>query len=100
MDFVLTQDGTPQIALPPVVDLAYAPTLKTTLVAALDRQSGLDIDAGAVQRITTPCLQILAAAAKSFEKCGARLTISKKSAGFCEAASVLGVLWVFGGKGE
>ena len=101
MDFVLTQSGTPQIALPPVADLGYAATLKATLVEALDLRTGLDVDAGEVQRITAPCLQILVAAAKSFgEAGGPPLTFSKASPEFWEAAKLLAIAGVLGAKGE
>lgn len=101
MNFVRTPSGKPQMALPPIVDLACASDLKAMLVEALDSRTGLDIDASGVQRITAPCLQILAAAAQSFgEAGGPPLVFSKASAAFWDAALILAIDLVLGAKGE
>lgn len=49
------------ITLDPVLDLTGAASLKQTLLEAGQAR----IDASAVQRVTTPCLQILLAAVKA-----------------------------------
>lgn len=73
--------------LAPVLDLTAAADLKQAL---LEAGSGATIDASAVQRITSPCLQILAAAVQG----GARM--APASAALVETAAVLGLLGVLG----
>jgi anti-anti-sigma regulatory factor len=101
MDFVLTEDGVPQLTLPPVADLTCTGTLQAVLVEAQRLGTGIDIDAGDVQRITTPCLQLLVAAAKSFETTGGPpLVFSKMSEAFSDAATTLAIDCVLRVKGE
>lgn len=59
-----------KLVLPAVLDLTGAAELKRAIADALEQGHGMDIDAGEVRRITTPCLQILAAAASGFAKAG------------------------------
>jgi len=80
------------VVLPAVADLTEAAPLKSRLEQALASGSGLTVDASAVQRISSPCLQILVAGAVSFTKeGGAPLMIADPSEAFCETASVLGL---------
>lgn len=80
----------PHIKLPPMADLIYAAELKPALIEALDTQRSLTIDAGDVQNITSPCLQILAAAVKSFsEQGGLSLSITRPSPAFLGAVKTL-----------
>jgi anti-anti-sigma regulatory factor len=60
----------PALKLPPVLDTAAAGELKRELLEALGSGGCINVDASAVQRITTPCLQIMAAAAKSAAQSG------------------------------
>ncbi len=91
---------TPCIVLPPIVDLAYAAQLKAILIEALELGQGVDIDAGDVQRVTTPCLQILVAAAVSFANAqNPPLIFSKVSGAFFDTAATLAVGSVLGLKG-
>lgn len=53
------------IELPPVLDRAAAGALRQGLLEAVAAGGCINVDASAVQRITTPCLQVLAAASKS-----------------------------------
>ena len=94
MTLSLTANGVPGLLLPPIVDLAYASQLKAVLVEALDLGKGLVVDAGEVQRISTPCLQVLAAAAKSFALAGEAslaLVISEASEAFSDAVTTLAI---------
>lgn len=54
-----------KLTLSPVLDIAAASELKQELLNAVASGGCINVDASAVQRITTPCLQVLAAAAKS-----------------------------------
>jgi len=82
----------PHFRLPPIADLIYAAELKPALAEALDTHRSLEIDAGEVQNITSPCLQILVAAVKSFaERDGFSLTIVRPSPAFQEAVNTLAI---------
>jgi anti-anti-sigma regulatory factor len=55
------------IHLPPLLDLAAAEPLRRALAAAI-ADGGIALDGAAVERVATPCLQILAAAAAACAK--------------------------------
>jgi anti-anti-sigma regulatory factor len=59
------QDGPAEFLLPAVLDLTAADALKQNLLGVLTGGGAITIDAGAVQRITSPAFQIFAAAAKT-----------------------------------
>jgi anti-anti-sigma regulatory factor len=50
------------LVLAPVLDLTAAPALKHDLLEAFAGGDAVTIDAGQVQRIASPCLQLLVAA--------------------------------------
>lgn len=100
MELATTNEDARQIVLPPVLDLTSAAALKQELEDALGKGCGIFIDASAVQRATSPCLQILVAAAKSFgEANGAPMRFVATSAEFRDIVSILGIESVFGFKG-
>jgi anti-anti-sigma regulatory factor len=79
-----------QLALPDTLDLTAVPTLKLDLQSALALADGLEIDATGVQRITSPCLQVLVSAARSFAQAGGPgMRFSGVSQTFSEAATHL-----------
>jgi anti-anti-sigma regulatory factor len=81
------------VTLPAVADLTEAGPLKERLEKALATGSGLTVDASAVQRVSSPCLQVLVAGVSAFAKAGgAALKISNPSEAFRETASVLGLM--------
>src|ERR1700749_352240 len=83
-------NGMPYLVLPAVVDLTTAPELKLNLQQALILAEGLEIDAGNVQRITSPCLQMLVSAARGFAEAGGpALRFSKTSEAFLETVATL-----------
>jgi anti-anti-sigma regulatory factor len=85
------------ITLPAVADLTEAGALKQRLEQALASGTGLTVDASAVQRISSPCLQVLVAGVTSFTKAGGEaLTISNPSEAVRETASVLGLMNALG----
>jgi anti-anti-sigma regulatory factor len=77
--------GEAPLILPPVLDLTAAEPLCSQLRAALDAGPVL-LDAGAVERIATPCLQVLAAAAASARAQG--LGFRLRDAGGVVAAAI------------
>lgn len=85
------------VPLPAVADLVEAGPLKARLEQALAAGSGITIDASAVQRISSPCLQVLVAGASSFAKAGGpSLVIGTPSEAFRETVSVLGLIEALG----
>jgi len=80
------------LQLPAVADLTFAATLKDMSERALSAGTGLVVDASGVQRISSPCLQILASAATAFTKAGGPvLVFSDPSTDFLETVSMLGL---------
>ena len=87
------EGGSDSIALLAVADLTQAGPLKARLEQALATGTGMTVDASAVQRISSPCLQVLVAGVRTFAKAGgAALVIANPSEEFRETASVLGLL--------
>jgi anti-anti-sigma regulatory factor len=100
MSLELTSQGAAQVRLPRVADLTYAANLKALILEALDKGQDLEIDASEVHSITSPCLQILVAAAKSFREVpGISLGFSQPSAAFSLAATTLAIGDVLGLQG-
>ena len=80
------------VALPAVVDLPHASILKAQLERGLAGGCGITIDGSAVQRISSPCLQVLVAGVKTFvEAAGPPMTIVNPSAALLETVSTLGL---------
>ncbi|HXZ67698.1 MAG TPA: STAS domain-containing protein [Alphaproteobacteria bacterium] len=90
------------VSLPPIANLTAAADLKQSLVDALDSGKGVEIDASAVQNITSPCWQILVAAAKSFGEAATAMPfkVTKPSPAFVEAAGILGITQILDLKDE
>lgn len=57
------QDDAGGLALAPVLDMRQAALLREALLAALAEGTPICLDGGAVERLTTPCAQVLLAAA-------------------------------------
>jgi anti-anti-sigma regulatory factor len=80
------------LTLSAVSDLVQAGSLKASIEHGLGAGRGLRIDASSVQRISSPCLQVLIAGVAAFAtKGGPSLMIENPSAPFLEAATVLGL---------
>ncbi|MDE2184131.1 MAG: STAS domain-containing protein [Alphaproteobacteria bacterium] len=89
-DCNLEADGV--LALPAVADSLYAGPLKEELVRRLASNAPIDVDASAVQRIATTCLQVLLAANRRPAAAETNiLSISGASAAFEEAVTLLGL---------
>lgn len=81
-----------RLSLPAVVDLLQAGAIKAQLERALANGGGVTVDASAVQRISSPCLQVLVAGANAFAKAGGpSMTIASPSPAFLETVSTLGL---------
>ena len=85
------------LRLPCVADLTFAATLKSSLEKALVAGAGFSVDASEVRQITSPCLQVLAAAVKAFNEAGGpSLAFSEPSSNFLETVSMLGLASALG----
>lgn len=76
------------LTLPAVLDFAAAERLQTSLIEKVNAAQSLRLDASAVETLTTPCIQLLLAAAKSHH-----VTIDNASPAFTGAFSDLGLNW-------
>ena len=82
-----------QVTLPAVADLTSARPLKEQLMQFFTAGASVTIDASEVQRLSSPCLQVLVAGKQSFAKAGgASLVITNPSDAFRETVSVLGLM--------
>ena len=88
------------IAIPAILDAGAAAALLQTLNEALGAAEGVSIQAGAVQRVTTPGLQVLAAAAKSFSEKGVAFAYADPAQPLTDAAETLGLSRALGLVGD
>jgi len=81
-----------KLSLPAVMDLLQAGALKAQIQQGLASRTGMTIDGSAVQRISSPCLQVLVAGAAAFAKAGGpSMTIANPSAALLETVTLLGL---------
>lgn len=80
-----------RVGLGPVLDTRAAAAMRDGLLKAIARGKPVMIDAGQVERLSTPCVQVLLAAGKTAEAAGGRLTLTQASDGFVAAFSDLGL---------
>ena len=76
-----------RLRLPIALDLAAAGSLLETVLGHLDAQPRLLVDASEVETLTLPCVQVLLAARRSFE----RMSIERPSTAFRSALEDLGL---------
>lgn len=88
------------VVIPAILDAVAAAALLQTLNEALGAAEGVHIDAGDVQRVTTPGLQVLAAAARSFSEKGLAFGYANPAPPLAEAAETLGLSRALGLEGE
>lgn len=91
-DIVLNKKSkTATIALPEILDLSAAEPLKAALAEAVDAGKPLTLDAGAVARLSTPCLQVLIAAERAMKAADVPFTLANPSDAFVDTFNDLGV---------
>jgi len=86
----ITEPGGPEIVLPQILDFAQAQVLRDTLIG-LPGTAALVLDASAVERMSTPCAQVLLAAGRTAESTGTSLKILNASEVFTSALAELGL---------
>jgi len=80
-----------RITLGPVLDIRAAGPLRDGLQKALKRGKPIVLDAAQVDRLSTPCIQVLLAAGKSVEAAAGRIVLTDASDAFVAAFSDLGL---------
>lgn len=83
-------DGS-QITLPSVLDLRAAEPLKTVFEEAIAGGRPLTVDAEAVDRLSTPCIQVLIAAEAGMKATKQPFKLAKPSDAFIENFNDLGI---------
>ena len=83
--------GDGAIVLAAVADMAVACEVTEALHGALERQAPVVVDAAAVEELSTPCAQALAAAAASFAGANIALAFRQPSDAFIAAFSRVGL---------
>ena len=84
-----TPSDPPTISLPAQLDLTAAPGLHRLLRETLESCDDLALDAGTVGVVTSPCRQVLAAAALGQRGRGRRLFVTSASPAFRRAVAEL-----------
>jgi anti-anti-sigma regulatory factor len=77
--------------LPQILDLTYANSLRDILTALMGGGSAVILDAAAVERMSTPCAQVLLAAGRAFASSGQSCRILNASGVFRTALVDLGL---------
>jgi chemotaxis protein CheX len=81
LDFTLSRE----------LDLLAAEALKNDLLELLHKEGPLDVNASEVERVATPCIEVLVAAAAAFKDSGREFQISQPSSSLCDAFEALGL---------
>lgn len=90
LDLKTNEDGA-ELELPSVLDMRAAEPLKTKLLEALALQQPLAIKADAVDRMSTPCIQVLIAAATAMQGTEMPFKLTGPSDAFIDAFNELGL---------
>lgn len=77
--------------LPRELDLLAAESLKEKLLDFLHQDGDLVVDAAEVERISTPCIEVLFAAGTAFHNTDRKLQIENPSEYFNDALTALGL---------
>ena len=90
-EFTVTHgDGEVRVALAPVIDLIAAENLKDALLDATSGSAGVVIEGNTVERIDTPGLQILLAAAAVLDADNRGFSLVEPSSALTEAMTDMG----------
>ncbi len=80
-----------RIDLGSVLDIRAAEPLKNVLRKAISKGKPLTLDVGSVERMSTPCIQVLISAATVMKEAEAVFTIASPSDTFIESFNELGL---------
>ncbi|MCC3861224.1 STAS domain-containing protein [Pseudemcibacter aquimaris] len=82
---------TDTIKLSPVMDLVAANDFKVQLESQLNDKSEITIDGSEVERILTPCIQLIVATDNELKKNNSKLIVTNASDAFISAVTDLGL---------
>lgn len=88
---VTEQEQDTRVSLGAVLDIRSAAVLRDGLLKAIQSGKTVVVDAGQVERMSTPCVQVLLAAGKTIEAANGRISLTHASDGFVAAFSDLGL---------
>ena len=80
------------IVMPAISGMQAAESLATDIASSL-KHKAIDVDIGNVERITTPCIQLLVALGNHAATHGINLTLLKPNNVFTQACQDLGIDW-------
>ena len=80
-----------KIALPASLDLAAAEALKEMLIAAVDKGGDLVIDGSGVEKVGTPCIQLIVSASRTLRESGHSMKLEEPSEALGAALAELGL---------
>ena len=80
-----------EIKLPSVLDKAVPAVLRDVLLQETRAGTTVRLEAAAVDKVSTPCVQLLLAAAEFVTRRGARFVLAKPSEALVEAFNDLGL---------
>lgn len=83
--------GPASLTLAAALDLRAAAPLKQNLARALAANAPVTLDAHAVQRMSTACIQLLVAFGAGMQAAGQAVTLARPSRPFAEAFEMLGL---------
>ncbi len=89
---ITTNNDNATIALVAILDMAVAEELLNTLRESLALAKNIILNAESVDRISTPCIQIILACAGAVEKKGGRFSLAEASSAFERGMRDLGLL--------
>jgi len=79
------------IDLIPILDMAIAEELLMSFRECTSMMKNVTLDSDSVERVSTPCIQVMLAAANEVEKNGGKFTVRNISAGFERGMRDLGL---------
>lgn len=91
---LIEKDDGVRITLPAVLDLSAAGPLKAVFEEALAGGRPLAVDANGVERLSTPCIQVLIAAEAAMKAAGLPFTLANPSDAFIDNFNDLGVFFI------
>lgn len=79
------------VTLPAVIDLTYARPLHQQMLETIAESAAVVIDGAAVERASTPCIQVMVAAARRAEKDDVEYRVQQASENLIAAFDALGL---------
>ncbi|WP_135078275.1 STAS domain-containing protein [Terasakiella sp. SH-1] len=88
---IKVNDGTSELSLIPILDMAVAEELLLSLRECTSMSKNIVLNIEPVERISTPCVQVMLAAAREVEASGGRFLLKNSSSGFERGMKDLGL---------